>query len=81
MRDGIDDIVETTEVSPFIANIIEEGKFDNDLLEDSSMFIVDDDIDDNQEAEEDILSGESLSDSDMIDIIDGRNIEDFANDI
>lgn len=81
MRDGIDDIVETTEVSPFIANIIEEGKFDNDLLEDSSMFIVDDDIDDNQEAEEDILSGESLSDSDMIDIIDGGNIEDFANDI
>ena len=81
MRDGIDDIVETTEVSPFIANIIEEGKFDNDLLEDSSMFIVDDDIDDNQEAEEDILSAESLSDSDMIDIIDGGNIEDFANDI
>ena len=81
MRDGIDDIVETTEVSPFIANIIEEGKFDNDLLEDSSMVIGDDDIDDKQEAEEDILSGESLSDSDMIDIIDGGNIEDFANDI
>ena len=51
--------------------LVEDGNFDNDLLEDSAMFIVDDVIDDNlKEAEDDIFYGESLTDSDMIDLID-----------
>lgn len=76
MRDGIDDIIETPQVSPLLRDIIEEGNFDNDLLEDSALFIVDDFIDESKDAEEDLLKGESLSDSEMIDLIDDGDLVD-----
>ena len=76
MRDGIDDIIETSQVSPLLRDIIEEGNFDNDLLEDSALFIVDDFIDESKDAEEDLLKGESLSDSEMIDLIDDGDMVD-----
>ena len=76
MRDGIDDIIETPQVSPLLRDIIEEGNFDNDLLEDSALFIVDDFIDESKDAEEDLLNGESLADSEMIDLIDDGDLVD-----
>lgn len=76
MRDGIDDIIETSQVSPLLRDIIEEGNFDNDLLEDSALFIVDDFIDESKDAEEDLLNGESLADSEMIDLIDDGDLVD-----
>lgn len=78
MRDGIDDIIEKPDLSPFIRDIIEDGKFDNDLLEDSALFIVDDAIDEAKEAEEELLKGESLADSEMIDLIDDGDMIDDA---
>ena len=76
MRDGIDDIIGSPQVSPLLRDIIEEGNFDNDLLEDSALFIVDDFIDESKDAEEDLLKGESLSDSEMIDLIDDGDLVD-----
>lgn len=76
MRDGIDDIIGSPQVSPLLRDIIEDGNFDNNLLEDSALFIVDDFIDESKEAEDDILKGESLTDSEMIDLIDDGDMVD-----
>lgn len=78
MRDGIDDIIEKPDISPFIRDIIEDGKFDNDLLEDSALFIVDDAIDEAKEVEEEMLDGELLSDGEMVDLVDGNNDDDIS---
>ena len=78
MRDGIDDIIEKPDISPFIRDIIEDGKFDNDLLEDSALFIVDDAIDEAKETEEEMLNGELLSDGEMVDLVDSNNDDDIS---
>lgn len=80
MRDGIDDIIEKPDLSPFIRDIIEDGKFDNDLLEDSALFIVDDAIDEAKETEEEMLNGELLSDGELVDLVDGNNY-DISNSL
>jgi hypothetical protein len=45
-----------------------DGHYDEDLIEDPLMAIVDKDLDDEDESEEELLRGD-LADSDMIDIV------------
>ena len=45
-----------------------DGQYDEDLMEDPLMAIVDKDLDDEDESEEELLRGD-LADSDMIDIV------------
>lgn len=59
-----------------------EGKFDKDMLNDPAMVIVDQDIESGWEAEEELLNGESLADSEMIDLIAGDDeLEDMMEDL
>lgn len=59
-----------------------EGKFDKDMLSDPAMVIVDQDIESGWEAEEELLNGESLADSEMIDLIAGDDeLEDMMEDL
>lgn len=61
---------------------LKEGKFDKDMLDDPAMVIVDQDIESGWEAEEELLNGESLADSEMIDLIAGDDkLEDMLEDL
>lgn len=61
---------------------LKEGKFDKIMLNDPAMVIVDQDIESGWEAEEELLNGESLSDSEMIDLIAGDDeLEDMMEDL
>lgn len=51
-----------------IADIIEDGKYDDILFEDSALMYVDQDIDESVDAENDLLSG-SFTDSDLVDLV------------
>ena len=51
-----------------IADIIEDGKYDDILFEDSALMYVDQDIDEGIDAENDLLSG-SFTDSDLVDLV------------
>ena len=51
-----------------IEDIMEDGKYDDILFEDSALMYVDQDIDACNEAEEDLLSG-AFTDSDLVDLV------------
>lgn len=70
------------EIDQIYLDSLKEGKFDKIMLVDPVMTIVDQDIDDGLEAEEDLLSGEARSDSEMIDLVDSDaldKLEDMKN--
>ena len=66
------------EIDQMLLDSLKEGKFDKDMLDDPAMVIVDQDIESGWEAEEELLNGESLADSEMIDLIAGDDkLEDM----
>ena len=70
------------EIDQMLLDSLKEGKFDKDMLDDPAMVIVDQDIESGWEAEEELLNGESLADSEMIDIIAGDDkLEDMLEDL
>lgn len=70
------------EIDQMILDSLKEGKFDKDMLDDPAMVIVDQDIESGWEAEEELLNGESLADSEMIDLIVGDDkLEDMLEDM
>lgn len=70
------------EIDQMILDSLKEGKFDKDMLDDPAMVIVDQDIESGWEAEEELLNGESLADSEMIDLIAGDDkLEDMLEDM
>nr|DAI60497.1 MAG TPA: hypothetical protein [Caudoviricetes sp.] len=70
------------ELDQMYLDSLKEGKFDKDMLSDPAMVIVDQDIESGWEAEEELLNGESLADSEMIDLIAGDNeLEDMMEDL
>lgn len=70
------------EIDQMLLDSLKEGKFDKDMLDDPAMVIVDQDIESGWEAEEELLNGESLADSEMIDLIAGDDkLEDMLEDL
>lgn len=70
------------EIDQMLIDSLKEGKFDKDMLDDPAMVIVDQDIESGWEAEEELLNGESLADSEMIDLIAGDDkLEDMLEDL
>ena len=70
------------EIDQMLLDSLKEGKFDKDMLDDPAMGIVDQDIESGWEAEEELLNGESLADSEMIDLIAGDDkLEDMLEDL
>lgn len=70
------------EIDQMLLDSLKEGKFDKDMLDDPAMVIVDQDIESGWEAEEELLNGESLADSEMIDLIAGDDkLEDILEDL
>lgn len=70
------------EIDQMLLDSLKEGKFDKDMLDDPAMVIVDQDIESGWEAEEELLNGESLADSEMIDLIaDDDKLEDMLEDL
>ena len=70
------------EIDQMLLDSLIEGKFDKDMLDDPAMVIVDQDIESGWEAEEELLNGESLADSEMIDLIAGDDkLEDMLEDL
>lgn len=70
------------EIDQMLLDSLKEGKFDKDMLDDPAMVIVDQDIESGWEAEEELLNGESLADSEMIDLIAGDDkLEDMLEDM
>lgn len=70
------------ELDQVLLDSLKEGKFDKDMLSDPAMVIVDQDIESGYEAEEELLNGESFSDSEMIDLIAGDDeLEDMMEDL
>ena len=70
------------EIDQMLLDSHKEGKFDKDMLDDPAMVIVDQDIESGWEAEEELLNGESLADSEMIDLIAGDDkLEDMLEDL
>ena len=70
------------EIDQMLLDSLKEGKFDKDMLDDPAMVIVDQDIEYGWEAEEELLNGESLADSEMIDLIAGDDkLEDMLEDL
>lgn len=70
------------EIDQMLLDSLKEGKFDKDMLGDPAMVIVDQDIESGWEAEEELLNGESLADSEMIDLIAGDDkLEDMLEDL
>jgi len=53
-------------------DIMVEGKFDEDLHEDAVMSVIDAIIDEETEAEEEILKGEYAGDTILVDIVDDK---------
>ena len=70
------------EIDQMLLDSLKEGKFDKDMLDDPAMVIIDQDIESGWEAEEELLNGESLADSEMIDLIAGDDkLEDMLEDL
>ena len=70
------------EIDQMLLDSLKEGRFDKDMLDDPAMVIVDQDIESGWEAEEELLNGESLADSEMIDLIAGDDkLEDMLEDL
>lgn len=70
------------EIDQMLLDSLKEGKFDKDMLDDPAMVIVDQDIESGWEAEEELLNGESLADSEMIDLIAcDDKLEDMLEDM
>lgn len=70
------------EIDQMLLDSLKEGKFDKDMLDDPAMVIVDQDIESGWEAEEELLNGESLADSEMIDLIAGDDkLENMLEDL
>ena len=70
------------EIDQMLLDSLKESKFDKDMLDDPAMVIVDQDIESGWEAEEELLNGESLADSEMIDLIAGDDkLEDMLEDL
>ena len=61
-------------------DLMVEGKFDEDLHEDAVMSVIDAIIDEETEAEEEILKGDYAGDTILVDIVDDKKSDEDDSD-